>query len=65
MMDEYLTPADIAKFLHVCRSTVSNLTKPDKRTGKTVLPCIRIGKSVRVLKADLEAYLATIKTNPV
>ncbi len=46
-----LTPDDVATLLGIKRSTVYELT----RTGR--IPSLRIGRAVRFLRADLEAWL--------
>jgi excisionase family DNA binding protein len=46
-----LSPADVAKLLGIKRSTVYELA----RVGR--IPSLRIGRAVRFLRADLEAWI--------
>lgn len=52
-----LSPADVAKLLGIKRSTVYELA----RAGR--IPSIRIGRAVRFLRADLEAWIQDQRTH--
>lgn len=52
-MTDLLTVAEVAAELRVSKMTVYRLTNDRE------LPSVRIGRSVRVRRADLDAYLAT------
>lgn len=52
-----MTAADVSKFLHICRV---NTYKLFQSKG---FPCIKIGKSLRVSKADLMNYLKSNTIN--
>lgn len=51
--EHYLTVAEVADELRVSKMTVYRLVNDRE------LPSVRIGRSVRVRRADLDAYLAT------
>jgi predicted DNA-binding transcriptional regulator AlpA len=57
---EFLTVADLAALLKVSRRTICDLITPRMRNGHVrehPLPAIRIGRSVRFKKSDVEAWL--------
>ena len=49
--DRYLTPEEVAALLRLSRSGVYALAH------KGAIPCVRIGRAVRFLRADLDAAL--------
>jgi excisionase family DNA binding protein len=57
-MNELLTVAEVADMLRVSTMTVYRLI----RTGE--LPAVRVGRSYRVKRADLDAYLEAQVVEP-
>jgi excisionase family DNA binding protein len=53
---DHLTPAEVAARLQVCRATVYKLI------ARGELAHVRVGLSVRIAPADLDAYLAARRT---
>ena len=49
---EFLTPAEVAQMLKLSKASVYNLAT----TG--VLPSIRLGRTVRIPRAEFEAFIA-------
>ena len=52
-MEEYLTKADVAQLLKLTVRTVEHLM------SRGALPYIRIGRSIRFRRRDLETHLAS------
>lgn len=55
MSEQYLTPKEVARRLSVSDKTVYRLTQSGK------LPCIHIGRSVRIAESAVEAFLSPKK----
>lgn len=58
MTDEYMTVEEIATTLRLSKMTVYRLVNIGE------LPAIQIGRSLRVKRADLEAYVAEAAVRP-
>lgn len=57
--DEYLSPNEIGKYLHLSRYSVLKLI----RTGQ--LPAVRVLSSIRIKKSDFKKYLESRTTEKV
>lgn len=49
-MDDLMTIGEVAEYLKVCRATATRWS----RTGE--LPAVKVGKSYRIRRRDLEAW---------
>jgi excisionase family DNA binding protein len=57
---EILTVDEVAAMLKISKRQVYELTKKRTQSGEIrehPLPCVRIGKSVRFRKSDVEAWI--------
>ena len=62
-MGEILTVIEVAALLKISKSQVYELANQETRTGelrKHPLPVLRIGTSVRFLKADVDSWLVKL-----
>jgi predicted DNA-binding transcriptional regulator AlpA len=62
-MSEILTVNELATMLKLSKSQVYELVNERTRSGevrKNPIPAVRIGTSVRFIKADVEAWLAKL-----
>jgi predicted DNA-binding transcriptional regulator AlpA len=65
-MGEILTVTEVAALLKISKSQVYELANQKTRTGdvrKHPIPAVRIGASVRFLKADVDGWLARLVNN--
>jgi predicted DNA-binding transcriptional regulator AlpA len=55
-----LTAAEVASLLRISKRHVFELAQPRTRSGdirENPLPCVRLGKSVRFRRSDVEAWI--------
>ncbi len=60
---EILTVEDVASLLKVSKRHVYELTRERTKSGDTrenPIPCIRLGKSVRFRRSDVEAWIENL-----
>ncbi len=57
--EELLNTAETAAILRIGKSTLEQ----DRCYGRLGLPFVRLGRSIRYRRSDVEAYLKNLKTN--
>lgn len=61
---EVVTVPEAAAILHISRNVAYTLTRQWRATGgRAGLPCIKVGRSVRVPRADLDRIIRSAHPN--
>jgi predicted DNA-binding transcriptional regulator AlpA len=57
---EILTVSEVAAFLKLAPSSVYELTRFRAGRGSSTIPCRRIGRNLRFLRSEIEAYVVAL-----